>query len=162
MEAEHHADRPRARGLVIQRRNRMDATLTTRLIDTLVRTARNRGVLPYSRFHALFPSNTLLVVRNAVLDDALRSICDEQHADYGVLLARDNGLPGPDFFRRYRAIRRLEYTGIVGDPRYHNATMKQQRLIVAAERNRVYEHAAKHVRDSAKFVESECYAVNGE
>jgi hypothetical protein len=138
----------------------MDATLTARLIDTLVRIAKNRSVLPYSRFHALFPGNTLLVVRNAVLDDALRSICDEQHADYGVLLARDNGLPGPDFFRRYRAIRRLEYTGIVGDPRYHNATLKQQRLIVAAERNRVYEHAAKHGRDRAKIVESECYAVH--
>ncbi|CAD6515765.1 hypothetical protein [Paraburkholderia metrosideri] len=139
----------------------MDATLTARLIDTLVRTARNRSVLPYSRFHALFPSNTPLTARNAILDEALRTICHEQDGDYGVLLARDNGLPGPDFFRRYRVNRRTEYTGLVGDPRYHNATMKQQRLIVTAERDRVYEHAAKHVRDRVKPAESARYAVNG-
>jgi hypothetical protein len=139
----------------------MDATLTARLINTLMRTAKNRSVLPYSRFHALFPGTTLLVARNAMLDDAVRSICDEQQADYGVLLARDNGLPGADFFRRYRVNRRLEYTVLVGDPRYHNATLKQQRLIVAAERERVYEHAASHVRDTVKPAVTACYAVNG-
>jgi hypothetical protein len=139
----------------------MDATLTARLINVLVRTARNRSVLPYSRFHALFPGNTLLVVRHAILDEALRSICDEQDGDYSVLLARDNGLPGPDFFRRYRVNRRIEYTGLVGDPRYHNATMKQQRLIVATERERVYEHAATHGCDRAKPAGNTRYAVNG-
>jgi hypothetical protein len=139
----------------------MDATLTARLTDVLVRTARNRSVLPYSRFHALFPGNTLLVVRHAILDEALRSICHEQDGDYSVLLARDNGLPGPDFFRRYRVNRRIEYTGLVGDPRYHNATMKQQRLIVATERERVYEHAATHACDRAKPAGNTRYAVNG-
>lgn len=139
----------------------MDATLTARVIDTLVRTAKSRSVLSYSRFHALFPSTTSLVVRNAILDDALRSICDEQDADYGVLLARDNGLPGPDFFRRYRATRRIEYTGIVGDPRYHNATVKQQRLIVATERSRVYEHAARYVHDRAQPAASAHFAASG-
>lgn len=139
----------------------MDATLTARLITTLVRTAKHRGVLPYSRFHALFPGTTLLVARNAMLDEAVRSICDEQKADYGVLLARDNGLPGPDYFRRYRVNRRLEYTVLVGDPRYHNATMKQQRLIVAAERERVYEHAAAQVRETAESAAGACYAIHG-
>jgi hypothetical protein len=139
----------------------MDANLTARLIDMLVLTAKNRSVLPYSRFHALFPSTTLLVARNATLDEALRSICDEQDADYGVLLARDNGLPGPDFFRRYRVNRRIEYTAIAGDPRYHNATVKQQRQIVAAERGRVYEHAAKQLHGRSKpAVRAHC-AVNG-
>ncbi|KAA1003896.1 hypothetical protein FVF58_34980 [Paraburkholderia panacisoli] len=104
-------------------------------------------MLPYSRFHALFPSAMTLAARHAVLDEALRHICDEQEVDYGVLFARDNGLPGPDFFKRYRVNRRNEYAALVGDPRYHNATLKQQRLIAAAERARVYEHAARRVED---------------
>jgi hypothetical protein len=142
--------------LAIQRRNRMNANLTDRLIDVLRLTARHRGVLPYSRFHALFPRTTMLVTRNAILDEALRSICDEPDVDYGVLLARDNGLPGPDFFRRYRVNRRREYTALVGDPRYHNATAKQQRLIAAAERGRVYEHAAKHCEDRVRHAVNAC------
>ncbi|WP_246217299.1 hypothetical protein [Paraburkholderia panacisoli] len=125
----------------------MDADLIARLTDTLLFTAKNRGVLPYSRFHALFPSAMTLAARHAVLDEALRHICDEQEVDYGVLFARDNGLPGPDFFKRYRVNRRNEYAALVGDPRYHNATLKQQRLIAAAERARVYEHAARRVED---------------
>jgi hypothetical protein len=125
----------------------MESNLTARLIDILLRTAKNRSVLPYSRFHALFPGAMTLAARHATLDEALRAICDEHEVDYGVLFARDNGLPGPDFFKRYRVNRRLEYAALVGDPRYHNATLKQQRLIVAAERERVYQHAARHVED---------------
>jgi hypothetical protein len=125
----------------------MEPNLTARLIDILLRTAKNRSVLPYSRFHALFPGTMTLVARHAMLDEALRTICDEHEIDYGVLFARDNGLPGPDFFKRYRANRCMEYAALVGDPRYHNATLKQQRLIVVAERARVYEHAARHVED---------------
>jgi hypothetical protein len=134
----------------------MNDTLTTQLIDILLHTAKHRAVLPYSRFHALFPRTTLLVTRNAILDDALRSICDEPDADYGVLLARDNGLPGPDFFRRYRVNRRTEYTTLVGDPRYHNATVKQQRLIVATERARVYQHAAMLLQGTVRHAVDAC------
>jgi hypothetical protein len=125
----------------------MDANLMARLIDMLLVTAKHRRVLPYSRFHALFPSTMTLASRYAVLDEALRHICNEHEVDYGVLFARDNGLPGPDFFKRYRVNRRIEYTALVGDPRYHNATLKQQRAIAAAERARVYEHAARHVAE---------------
>lgn len=139
----------------------MDAKLTARLIDLLVTTAKNRSILPYSRFHSLFSSTTSLVARNATLAEALRSICRDYDADYGVLLARDNGLPGSDFFRRYRANRRAEYTEIVGDPRYHNATVKQQRLIVATERTRVYEHVAQQLQDRSRRATDASYAVNG-
>jgi hypothetical protein len=134
----------------------MNDDLTAQLIDMLLTTAKHRGVLSYSRFHALFPRTTMLVTRNAILDDALRSICDEPEADYSVLLARDNGLPGPDFFRRYRVNRRIEYTELVGDPRYHNATAKQQRIIVATERARVYAHAAKLVRAGVQHAAHAC------
>lgn len=127
----------------------MDPNLTARLIDILLLTAKNRSVLPYSRFHALFPITMTLTARHAMLDEALRHLGNEHEVDYGVLFARDNGLPGPDFFRRYRANRRIEYAALVGDPRYRNATFKQQRLIVATERARVYEHAARHVHDRA-------------
>ena len=125
----------------------MEPNLTARLTDILLRTAKNRSVLPYARFHALFPATMTLAARHATLDEALRNLCDEHEVDYGVLFARDNGLPGPDFFKRYRVNRRIEYAALAGDPRYHNATLKQQRLIAAAERDRVYEHAARHVED---------------
>lgn len=139
----------------------MDANLTARLIGVLLHTAKNRSVLPYSRFHALFPSTMTLAARNAMLDKALRQICDEHEADYGVLFASDNGLPGNEFFSRYRANRRLEYAELVGDPRYHNATQKQRRLIVAAERARVYEHAARHLDDRVTSGAGTYHTANG-
>ncbi|CAB3800789.1 hypothetical protein LMG28614_05246 [Paraburkholderia ultramafica] len=74
----------------------MEPNLTARLIDILLRTAKNRGVLSYSRFHALFAGTMTLAARHTLLDEALRNLCDEHEVDYGVLFARDNGLPGSD------------------------------------------------------------------
>lgn len=121
----------------------MDALVLDRLVDMLLNSARKRGVLPYARFHALFPHTMTLSARQAMLDEALRVLGNDDEIDYGVLFARDNGLPGPDFFKRYRANRPSEYAALVGDPRYRNATFKQQRQIAATERERVYEHAAR-------------------
>jgi hypothetical protein len=122
----------------------MDNSLTTHLTSLLLHAARNRRVLPYTRFHSIFPHTTTLAARYAALESVLQHLSDCQQADYGVLLARDNGLPGPEFFQRFRKHRLDEYTAIVGDPRYHNATMKQQRLIVDTERARVYAHVTTH------------------
>ncbi|WP_208116493.1 hypothetical protein [Paraburkholderia sp. BL10I2N1] len=122
----------------------MDTSLTTHLTRLLLHAARNRRVLPYTRFHSIFPHTIPLAARHAALASVLEHLSDCQQADYGVLLARDNGLPGPEFFQRFRKHRLDEYTAVVGDPRYHNATMKQQRLIVDTERARVYAHVATH------------------
>lgn len=122
----------------------MDTSLTTHLTSLLLHAARNRRVLPYTRFHSIFPHTIPLVARYAALESVLQHLSDCQQADYGALLARDNGLPGPEFFQRFRKHRLDEYTAVVGDPRYHNATMNQQRLIVDTERARVYEHVATH------------------
>ncbi|MGF6602503.1 hypothetical protein P3T23_007255 [Paraburkholderia sp. GAS448] len=122
----------------------MDTTLTTHLTRLLLHAARNRRVLPYTRFHSIFPHTIPLAARYAALESVLQHLSDSQQADYGVLLARDNGLPGPEFFQRFRKHRLDEYTAVAGDPRYHNATMKQQRLIVDTERARVYAHVATH------------------
>jgi hypothetical protein len=122
----------------------MDTSLTMRLTRLLLHAARNRRVLPYARFHSIFPQTIPLAARYAALESVLQHLSDYQQADYGVLLARDNGLPGAEFFQRFRKHRPDEYTAVVGDPRYHNATMKQQRLIVDIERARVYGHVAMH------------------
>lgn len=121
----------------------MNAPVVVQLIDMLLFAARNRGVLPYARFHSLFPGSMTLSARHALLEEALHALSEQREFDYSVLLARDNGLPGPDFFRRYRANRRQDYVQLAGDPRYHNPTLKEQRAIAATERARVYEHAAR-------------------
>ena len=122
----------------------MDANLVTRLSRLLLNAARKKQVLPYTRFHSIFPDTHPLAVRYAMLESVLAELADCRKADYGVLLARDNGLPGAEFFQRYRKQRLDDYVAIVGDPRYHNATVKQQRLIVDTERARVYAHFAAH------------------
>ena len=106
---------------------------TQRVTRALVRAAANDGVLPYVKFHAMFERTVPLTERYRVLEAAVRTLADVSSVDYGVLLACDNGLPGPDFFQRFRRNRMREYAAVVGSSPLQNATMKQKRLI--ARRN---------------------------
>ena len=80
----------------------MDPNPLPLVIRALERAALQSTVLPYKRFHVLFERTVPLTRRYEVLDAALRELNDGPDIDYGVLLACDNGLPGPDFFRRYQ------------------------------------------------------------
>ena len=40
---------------------------------------------------------------------ATSSICDPQLADYGALLCTDSGLPGPDFYARFKRVHAQRY-----------------------------------------------------
>ena len=71
----------------------------------------NDGVLPYVKFHAMFERTVPLTERYRVLEAAVRTLADVSAVDYGVLLACDNGLPGPDFFQRFRRNRMRRICG---------------------------------------------------
>jgi hypothetical protein len=126
-----------------------------RVTRALVRAASNDGVLPYVKFHAMFERTVPLTERYRVLEAAVRTLADVSSVDYGVLLACDNGLPGPDFFQRFRRNRMREYAAVVGSSPLQNATMKQKRIIATAERARVYEHARQST-EGARRAESAC------
>ncbi|SAL25105.1 hypothetical protein [Caballeronia telluris] len=130
----------------------MDTPMTERITRALARAAANEGMLPYVKFHAMFERTVPLTERYRVLEAAVRSFADVSSVDYGVLLACDNGLPGPDFFQRFRRCRNGEYAAVVGSSPLQNATMKQKRLIAATERVRVYEHARENAGRAEKAV----------
>jgi hypothetical protein len=130
----------------------MEAPMTDRIIRALERAAAHEGVLPYARFHAMFERTVPLTERYLVLEKAVRALADVESTDYGVLLACDNGLPGPDFFQRFRKHRQTDYAAIVGTSPFNHATMKQKRLIASAERERVYTHA----RERAARTQAAC------
>jgi hypothetical protein len=117
----------------------MDPTL--RVVRALQRTAANRRVLPYGKFHAMFDSTVPLIKRYQVLESAINVLGDVSSIDYGVLLACDNGLPGADFFQRYRRHRLDDFVAVMGDPRFCRQSRKQQRVLADRERERVYAHA---------------------
>jgi hypothetical protein len=121
----------------------MDSNPLALVIQALERAALQSTVLPYKRFHVLFPRTVPLTRRYEVLDAALRSLNNAPDIDYGVMLACDNGLPGPEFFRRYQKQRWETYVAVMGDPRFKSATLKGKRELVAAERQRVHQHALR-------------------
>lgn len=115
----------------------------TLVTQALSRTALKGTLLPYGKFHALFPPAVPLVQRYAVLEAALSLLNESSEIDYGVLLACDNGLPGPDYFLRFRKWRPNAYIATMGDPRFKPQTVKGKWQLVAADRQRVYQHAVK-------------------
>jgi hypothetical protein len=128
---------------VNQPESRMDSNQLSLVIRALERAALQNVVLPYQRFHVLFPRTVPLTRRYEVLDAALRELNDTPDIDYGVLLACDNGLPGPEFFRRFQKYRWDKYVAAMGDPRFKSAGLKAKRELVAAERARVHLHAVR-------------------
>jgi hypothetical protein len=120
--------------------------MDTDLIDDVSRALRNaathKRILSYKKFHALFEPSVPLVNRYKILEVAISSLGDISIIDYSVLLACDNGLPGGDFFQRYRKYRLEEFIKVMGDPRYCVQKRSHQRLLVERERERVYQHAA--------------------
>ncbi|MDR5814764.1 hypothetical protein QCE62_14360 [Caballeronia sp. LZ033] len=48
-----------------------------------------------------------------MLHDAADSLCDCARLDYGCLMALDNGLPGEDFFQRFKHNRPHEFEAVM-------------------------------------------------
>lgn len=130
----------------LEKRSDVDTKLdlTLRVARALQRVANNRRVLPYAKFHALFEGPVPLCKRYQALESAVGVLGDLTEIDYGALLACDNGLPGPDFFQRFRRYRLDDFVAIMGDPRFCSQSRKLQRVLADRERERVYAHVAAH------------------
>jgi hypothetical protein len=123
--------------------------LTLRVARALQRAANHRRLLPYAKFHALFDGPVPLCKRYQALESAIGVLGDLTEIDYGALLACDNGLPGPDFFQRFRRYRLDDFVAVMGDPRFCRQSRKLQRVLADRERERVY----AHVMESAHAME---------
>jgi hypothetical protein len=121
----------------------MKSAQSLRVIRSLQRAAEKAAVLPYQRFHAIFDGTCSLRRRYEILEEAIQTLADASDVDYGSLLACDNGLPGPEFFLRFRRTRWNDYVTFIGDPRFQSATVKRKWLLVDHERRKVYVHAAQ-------------------
>jgi hypothetical protein len=120
----------------------MNIDRTRNIAAMLLRAARRRKLVTYQELHALFGPGEPLDSRYRALEDAARSLSDCAALDYGCLMRLDNGLPGDDFFNRFRRGRRGEYEKVMGFASAGRSTTKK-RLLAEAERERVFEHASR-------------------
>jgi hypothetical protein len=124
--------------------NDMNTDRTHDIAAMLLRAARRKRLVTYQELHALFGRDEPLQSRYRALEDAARSLSDCASLDYGCLMSLDNGLPGDDFFNRFRHGRPREYEKVMGFGSAGRSTTKK-RLIADAERRRVFEHASQTV-----------------
>jgi hypothetical protein len=120
----------------------MNTDRTRDIASMLLRAAKRKRLVTYQELHALFGRDEPLQSRYRALEDAARSLSDCASLDYGCLMSLDNGLPGDDFFNRFRHGRPREYEKVMGFGSAGRSTTKK-RLIADAERRRVFEHASQ-------------------
>lgn len=118
----------------------MEAQRIERIARALRRAAEQETLLPYQRFHAIFEVHDLRAVRYDALERAVASLGEPSAVDYGALLTLCNGLPGPEFFQRFRRHRYDDYVAVMG-PAIHWESIKRKRALAEAERRRVYDDA---------------------
>jgi hypothetical protein len=118
----------------------METELTLQIAHALQHAAASKRLLPYQTFHSLCGKEVPLAQRYEALEAAISLLCGSAKVDYGALMSCDSGLPGPDFFQRFRKERLPEFVAIIGDPRFCRQSLKQKRVLVQLERERVYAH----------------------
>ena len=125
-----------------------DIERTHAIAFLLRQAAAKHRVVPYQQIHRLFVAGEPLDLRYRALEDAISLLSDCAALDYGCLMALDNGLPGNDFFRRYKRHRPKEFVAVMG---YGSAggSLSKKRVIVEAERARVFAHAAESLETSS-------------
>lgn len=126
----------------------MDIELEARIAQLLLRAARRRKLVPYGSFHAVFPPNLPLNKRYTVLEKVTSSICDLQLADYGALLCTDSGLPGPDFYARFKRVHGERYYAVLGADRTRKLKLVEKQRFAREAREQVYRHARAVLGDA--------------
>ena len=106
----------------------------------LRRAASRRGLVPYGAFHALFAQSVPLCERYEMLEAAAAALCEPRVADYASLLATASGLPGPDFYSRFRRLHAERYYATLGVDRHRMLKLAEKRQLASEERERVYDH----------------------
>ncbi|TXC88488.1 hypothetical protein [Paraburkholderia azotifigens] len=119
----------------------VDESAVVRIREALIFAARAQQVVSYRDFHAFFGGAGTLRKRFELLDRIVHELADPADADYGSLMANSQGLPGPEFLRRYRVFHADEYETIVGGNAFTRPRSAQRLRIALTERQRVYLHA---------------------
>lgn len=78
--------------------------------------------------------------RYAILERVAASICEPRVADYMSLLCTDSGLPGPDFYVRFRRLHADRYYAALGVDRTRALKLNEKRLFAQEAREQVYCH----------------------
>jgi hypothetical protein len=130
----------------------MDIELEARIAQLLLRAARRRKLVPYGSFHAIFSPDLPLNRRYTALEKATSSICDLQLADYGALLCTDSGLPGPDFYARFKRMHAERYYAVLGADRTRKLKLVEKQQFAREAREQVYQHARAAQADSPEDV----------
>jgi hypothetical protein len=106
----------------------------------LQRAAKHQRFVSYRKLHTLFAEKEPLEVRYRALEDAIALLSDCAAYDYGCLMALDNGLPGDEFFNRFKRNHPREFEAVMG---YASAgrSVTKKRVLAEGERTRVFRHA---------------------
>lgn len=112
------------------------------LVKVLGDAARRRKLVSYRRFHSCFSKESTLEDRYFLLGEAVKKLANPRWIDYGAVLTLDNGLPGDEFFVRFRRLRRAEFEAVMGIGTCGRSVTKR-RTLVEAERSRVFDHASE-------------------
>ncbi|SAK42757.1 hypothetical protein AWB77_00492 [Caballeronia fortuita] len=126
----------------------MDTNTVHEIAALLQRAAKQKKLVTYQRLHSLFVPGQTLTERYRALQDAAQLLSDCRSLDYGCLMALDSGLPGDDFFARFRRNRPAEFQAVMGFASPGRSRTKKRR-IAEQERARVYEHAKKYAGNYA-------------
>ncbi|MFD1554340.1 hypothetical protein ACFSHT_01690 [Paraburkholderia silviterrae] len=118
----------------------MNKELDEKVGRLLRRAASRRGLVPYAAFHALFAQSVPLQTRYEKLEAAAAALCEPRVADYASLLATASGLPGPDFYLRFRRLHAERYYATLGADRHRMLKLVEKRQLASEERERVYDH----------------------
>jgi hypothetical protein len=119
----------------------MEIDFDTRIAQLLQRAARHRKLVPYGAFHAIFLPDFPLNQRYAALERTAAFICDLQLADYASLLCTDSGLPGPDFYARFKRLHAERYYDVLGLDRNRKLRLVEKQRFAREAREQVYRHA---------------------
>lgn len=134
----------------------MSTDIGTKIERLLRRAASRRALVPYNAFHALFAAAVPLRERYDRLEAVAAALCEPREADYVALLATDSGLPGPDFFVRFKRLHAERYYAVLGADRHRALRLAEKRQLASESRERVYAHYALHaqiVREPAAEME---------
>jgi hypothetical protein len=127
----------------------MSTEIDVKVERLLRRAASRRALVPYGAFHALFAYSVPLRERYEKLEAAAAALCEPREADYASLLATDSGLPGPDFYTRFRRLHAERYYATLGADRHRMLRIAEKRQLASEERERVYAHYQRSVAATA-------------
>lgn len=118
----------------------------SQIVELLRAAAGNKSTCSFQTIFTFFPEKINVQEVFQTLDNAARSIAPPEVANYSSLLAKKGtGCPGDGFFDTFKIKRLSEYESIAGAGTYTlDLTQDQKEKITAAERARVYTHAASN------------------